>query len=56
MGSEDTEAGRDSPDFGGVCSLDLIRESQTMLESAHSPKVPSVPCVLGMVFALGIEQ
>lgn len=28
MGSEDTEAGRDSPDFGGVCSLDLIRESQ----------------------------
>lgn len=45
MMSEDTEAGRDSPTFGAVCILDVIRESQMHASYAHLLKVPLVPCV-----------
>lgn len=57
MRSEDTEAGRDSPTFGGVCSLDVIRESQRRARlCSFTESLLSASCVLGMVFALGIEQ
>lgn len=57
MMSEDTEAGRDSPTFGAVCILDVIRESQMHARLCSFTESPfSALCVLGMVFALGIDQ
>lgn len=57
MGSEDTEAGRDSLDVGGVCSLGLICESQTHVGVCSFSESPfSALCASCMVFALGIEQ
>lgn len=57
MRSEDTEAGRDSPTFGGVCSLDVICESQRHARLCSFTESPlSASCVLGMVFAQESEQ